>query len=392
MSGSAAGAGAGATTVSLAALASAPPGRLLPGRLAAHNHAGLLTLVEEVGGGGRGRGLVAAAAIPAGTLLLRETAICWQAEGAAEGEGMTYAAGEAPPAVDAFLLQLVPFSLTPEALTRVRMRAVPRAEAVAAVLKANSYAVKGSGGGGGGSTLEARALFPVISLINHSCDPCCTVQQEAGGEGGGTAAGAPCRLTAGSPPVYTVRARRDIAAGEEVTVAYLPRVWPLHDRQAYLVSLWSFDCACTRCSRGYDDCAVARCRACATGRVYLGAPACVDCGAPSTLTAAETAALADPAVLLPLTETAATAAAMVDGLIAHPLLAVEDARVFTNLTSFMGSLLSDEFSESAEEIELLYSRIAQAIALASLRTAFVSPADLGVEVEVEEGEAGEGEE
>lgn len=49
--------------------------------------------------------------------------------------------------------------------------------------------------------------------------------------------------------IGSLSARRDIKAGEEITVDYVDIDWPLSKRQAYLKEKYSFDCQCAKCVR-----------------------------------------------------------------------------------------------------------------------------------------------
>lgn len=94
--------------------------------------------------------------------------------------------------------------------------------------------------------LAALALAPCAALANHSCLPNCQVESydntdddDAPPDGGG---GAGC----GALRVALV-ALRDIAPGEELTVAYVPVTQPLDARRRELAARHGFHCACARC-------------------------------------------------------------------------------------------------------------------------------------------------
>lgn len=72
-----------------------------------------------------------------------------------------------------------------------------------------------------------KGIFPAMSLINHSCDPTC--------------------YWPNSGPVVNVRARRDIARGEEITINYVPLMLTTHDRRDLLTN-YGFRCRCITCS------------------------------------------------------------------------------------------------------------------------------------------------
>ncbi|KAK8011175.1 hypothetical protein PG990_010140 [Apiospora arundinis] len=82
--------------------------------------------------------------------------------------------------------------------------------------------------GGGGAT-EA-GLFLAACRINHACVP--NAQNK-------------WRADLGR---MTVHAARDIAAGEEITLTYLPALFPYAERQTILKEHFGFVCACATCS------------------------------------------------------------------------------------------------------------------------------------------------
>ncbi|KAG5973099.1 hypothetical protein E4U56_005299 [Claviceps arundinis] len=79
---------------------------------------------------------------------------------------------------------------------------------------------------GEGSSISA--VYPTLCLINNACRPNCqqTWNQEAKHE--------------------TIHAIRDIAAGEEITIAYIPSSSSAQ-RRHYLKEKFRFDCACEMC-------------------------------------------------------------------------------------------------------------------------------------------------
>ena len=110
---------------------------------------------------------------------------------------------------------------------------------------ANAIAIHDEGGGGGGGRgdgedgdpeLSAWALFPALSMINHSCEPNC---EWAFGNAGGRA-------------TVRVRTVATVEAGEELTVSYLPPqlLEPSRDqeRRGELRGGFGFVCACRRCA------------------------------------------------------------------------------------------------------------------------------------------------
>ena len=109
---------------------------------------------------------------------------------------------------------------------------------------ANAIAIhdKSSSGGGRGDgegndpELSAWALFPALSMINHSCEPNC---EWAFGNAGGRA-------------TVRVRTVATVEAGEELTVSYLPpqllEPSRVQERREELRGGFGFVCACRRCS------------------------------------------------------------------------------------------------------------------------------------------------
>ena len=91
------------------------------------------------------------------------------------------------------------------------------------VLQTNSISI---GGGGGG-----RGLFPLVSLLSHSCLPCLEPAVSPSAQAG-----------------ITLRARRTIKAGEELTMPYTDVLREVRARQENLAKEWHFTCACPRCS------------------------------------------------------------------------------------------------------------------------------------------------
>jgi len=80
------------------------------------------------------------------------------------------------------------------------------------------------------TVINAGACFDLyISLVNHSCDPNAYFVFE----------GREARL----------RARKDIKAGEEITVCYLTNPGGTISRKAELQEGWCIDCSCSLCSQ-----------------------------------------------------------------------------------------------------------------------------------------------
>ena len=89
------------------------------------------------------------------------------------------------------------------------------------VLQTNSISVGGTG----------RALFPLVSLLSHSCLPSLEPAVSPSAKSG-----------------ITLRARRAIKAGEELTMPYTDVLREVRVRQENLRREWHFSCTCPRCS------------------------------------------------------------------------------------------------------------------------------------------------
>ncbi|KAH7066402.1 hypothetical protein BKA63DRAFT_585461 [Paraphoma chrysanthemicola] len=77
--------------------------------------------------------------------------------------------------------------------------------------------------------VSTRALFPLISRINHACNPNSFVMFSRAGVS------------------MAIKAYRDIEEGEEITISYLLLGIPSHKR-THLLSRWGFTCTCALCS------------------------------------------------------------------------------------------------------------------------------------------------
>jgi hypothetical protein len=271
--------------------------------------------------GGKGRGLFAAAPFRKGAALLVEAPAMWERAGALHAPSLT------PDELDALLYQLAPFH--GGAAGSGALPALPRAELARRVLAANAFGVgaaaAGSEAAGFAQGGEGRALFPGIAMVNHDCNPCArTFQEGEAAEGGGGGGEQPRRRV--------LEARRDIAAGEEVTISYVPTTWVKPARAARLAASWGFACACARCAAGHDDSLAARCAACGgKGRVFDGAAACADCGAAAGAGAQPPrGAEAAEALCAP-----GRPRELVERLTAHAALRPEDARVWCAMADLL---------------------------------------------------------
>lgn len=258
------------------------------------------------------------------------------------------------------------------------------------------------------TTTRGRALFPLICLANHDCDACCAVTEMEGADDG--------------VPVYALTARRPIAPDEELTISYVPRAWRRRARADALTRMWGFTCACARCVAPWDDTVVLRCVACddagggaaGGGRVFLGARACADCGAPArplertrdgdvdddadawekeVEEAGAASALALDADAPPARVLGALSAAAAAVLPQHATRAPGDAALFARVNRLAAVASEAEAAlrlagddDGAEAAAALHGRLVSAAVTAALRAAFVTPADLGIEVITDDGE------
>ncbi|XP_029085031.1 histone-lysine N-methyltransferase SMYD3 isoform X3 [Monodon monoceros] len=76
-------------------------------------------------------------------------------------------------------------------------------------------------------------LYPSMSLLNHSCDPNCSIVFNG--------------------PHLLLRAVRDIEAGEELTICYLDMLMTSEERRKQLRDQYCFDCDCLRCQTQDKD-------------------------------------------------------------------------------------------------------------------------------------------
>ncbi|CAD7941467.1 unnamed protein product [Amoebophrya sp. A120] len=124
------------------------------------------------------------------------------------------------------------------------------------IVQSNGFAGVGSGAFGssagcsgpstGSRKMQEKLVFEYRSRFNHSC----------------VANAFPCqREPFGRPEASTwedetvvdptlIRAARDVAPGEEITLPYIwAELYPLQKRQALLKQQWGFDCECALCGR-----------------------------------------------------------------------------------------------------------------------------------------------
>ena len=83
----------------------------------------------------------------------------------------------------------------------------------------------------------ALGLFPLTSMLNHSCHPNCAHS---------------FLLQPGQPPRLVMRAIHDISSGEELVYNYVPLYSSTASRQESLQHCYSFTCCCERCEANDD--------------------------------------------------------------------------------------------------------------------------------------------
>jgi len=106
--------------------------------------------------------------------------------------------------------------------------------------------------------VTGRALYPTLSLTSHNCV-------------------ANARYTVNYDDLsITLRSRRTIAEGEEITVNYVPPVYGQPKRRRHLQDEWYFECSCLRCL----DCtefgtyvSALKCSHCSEGLILAETPA-----------------------------------------------------------------------------------------------------------------------
>lgn len=92
----------------------------------------------------------------------------------------------------------------------------------------------------------ALGLFPLISMINHSCVPNCTHYFELSDR---AKAAVPSTTQNCSRPKMIIRAIATIPEGTEVVYSYVPLYQSTANRRAQLKAAYSFECRCDKCTR-----------------------------------------------------------------------------------------------------------------------------------------------
>lgn len=123
-------------------------------------------------------------------------------------------------------------------------------------------------------TQDKRAALCIMgSLAEHSCAP--SAFKEVGKSS--------ATVADGGSPLLELRALRDMAEGEIVSISYIPEYNPLWRRQHLLRTGYNFDCHCARCTGSVPELVCAfNCPECGGGPCCPMAP-CVKLGALGSL-------------------------------------------------------------------------------------------------------------
>ncbi|CAE8628173.1 unnamed protein product [Polarella glacialis] len=190
------------------------------------------------GSGSRGRGLVLSAPVAEGELLFvcpafvlapraeLEAAVLERLRTCQEADYNRFFCLQEGPAGRAEIPEAIAFwGHTADAASSRSRKVDP--ERVRQVLRVNSIArdVLDEHGSAGEAALSGVWIQP--SLMNHSCRP--NVQQSFLGD------------------LLVARAARPLAAGEELLIAYVSTLQPLHLRRDRLQEIFGFECRCPRC-------------------------------------------------------------------------------------------------------------------------------------------------
>ena len=101
------------------------------------------------------------------------------------------------------------------------------------------------------TTYDGLALFPLTCLMNHGCAPNAETRFDDAVVADAVVADAVSKNAArASPPRARVVALRDVAAGEELTHAYVDVTRPAQVRAAALAG-FGFKCDCEKCARAF---------------------------------------------------------------------------------------------------------------------------------------------
>jgi hypothetical protein len=289
---------------------------------------------------GAGRGLFAASDIPALTEVFTDAAALWWPLEPCDEVGASIVGcgvarpGLSPAAVAGVLLNLAPWAAPSAASAAAAPRAPPSSmgELFTAACSLNALGLCVDEGP---PRRMLPCIAPVAAMLNHSCSPNCSYEG----------------VLVGGSPAVRIFSEVPIAAGEELTIAYVLRSLPREERRERLRDGYGIaECRCARCEEPYEGAWVARCGSCGAPNALArggGAAApvpCASCGAGDggggTRPAAREAWLAaaarlPPAALLGLAPASGAGAA---APLAPPLLHEDDQGVFSLLYGGLGAL------------------------------------------------------
>eukprot|EP01036_Dinobryon_divergens_P031499 gene31499-40907_t len=111
---------------------------------------------------------------------------------------------------------------------------------ILSVFRCNAHHVVSDNG-----AVVALGLFPLVSMLNHSCQPNCIKYFDFCGDFGLASA------TEGKkrPPRLVIRPMRTIAEGEELVYSYVPLYQSTAVRRGQLEHSYGFTCSCSRCEK-----------------------------------------------------------------------------------------------------------------------------------------------
>jgi len=112
------------------------------------------------------------------------------------------------------------------------------------LLWTNSFASNQGGG---------QAIYPVFSLVSHSCKPNCT-------------------QSVFPNKTLALQAKVNIEAGEEFTISYISTVQGISKRKTKLREKWFFECTCQRCIDSTEcgsHCSTLLCQKCSVPEAFV---------------------------------------------------------------------------------------------------------------------------
>lgn len=163
---------------------------------------------------GKGLGLIATAPISAGSLILSEAPLIRLSTHELGFYRLQWEADRLSPSDKANFYQL----------HHTGMDELP---SVLEIWRKNSFATSGSKHNGE----ETQSVFKIISRINNSCNPNCSVSWNE------------------EQNKMNVYAIKDIQENEEIQVCYVNLLLSRNQRHDLLYEQWEFDCRCVTCSK-----------------------------------------------------------------------------------------------------------------------------------------------